>query len=369
VGTCGRSVHRRVGAGSVPTAMAQPGVMQEWEWKELLDSQRLVVTTAQLRAAGITRGVTARRLRRGAWTSPHRRVVVAQPGVPSYEQRVWAALLSIGGRVVASHETALWLADHRRRTPALVHVAVLDGRDVGARGGVRVHHVPDLDEARVLGTALPARVRVEHAVIDLGRACATPRDVVGLVTDVVGSGVTTADRLGAVLATRPRVRQRRVWEALLPDVAEGALSPLEVADLRNDRAHGLPVALRQAPVRRGGNRAWLDVEYTLPAPGRRVVKELDGRLAHPFEQRHRDAGRDNATVVRGGLPVRLGWLDVVGDPCGASAMASVVLLRAGWQGRPRAYGPGCGIGVAMRRICDDAGLPLLAEPLRPLPGR
>ena len=79
-----------------------------------------------------------------------------------------------------------------------------------------------------------------------------------------------------------------------------------------------------------------DVEYRWG-----LVRELDGREAHPDHARHRDRRRDNRVTVSGRATLRYGWREVVGDPCEVAAEVAEVLRRLGWPGEARRCGPTC----------------------------
>ena len=72
-----------------------------------------------------------------------------------------------------------------------------------------------------------------------------------------------------------------------------------------------------------------------------VVVELDGQGAHPADRAFRDRARDNAAVSEGLAPLRYGWREVAGDPCGVAREVAHVLEARGWSGPVRPCGPGC----------------------------
>lgn len=330
----------------------------ETSWDDLLREQCGVVTLDQCRASDISDKVVAAHVRAGRWRRLHPAVRLTSGGPSTYEQRVWGGVLAVSGEVALSHETALWWADQRRPEPLLVHVAILDGRGVAPPRGVRLHQLPDLGLERVVPGS-PARVRIEHTVVDLERLCPTALALVSLVTGVLRGGLTTPERLRAVVDARPRLRWRREMELLLAEVAGGVHSPLELEDLRNDRRHGLPVGHRQVARRRGGRREWQDVVYDAPGMHRQVVKELDGRVGHDLDvDRFRDMARDTASAVRGQLHARLGWHDLLGTPCATAAITASVLEQAGWRGALRSCGPRCTAAAyratLLREIAADA---------------
>lgn len=113
-------------------------------------------------------------------------------------------------------------------------------------------------------------------------------EAVGLVTQAVSSHKTTAERLLRALRRRDRHPHRKLLEAMLTDVAEGAESPIELMYLRDvEWSHGLPQGRRQKS--RLGLRYCSDVGYD----AYQLLVELDGRDAHQGTGRFRDMRRDN----------------------------------------------------------------------------
>jgi hypothetical protein len=75
-----------------------------------------------------------------------------------------------------------------------------------------------------------------------------------------------------------------------------------------------------------------------------VAVELDGRLAHPDEERWRDSRRDNTGGALGIQTCRYGWRDVVGHPCETAQLHAQILERHGWLGQPRPCSRDCPVG-------------------------
>jgi hypothetical protein len=127
--------------------------------------------------------------------------------------------------------------------------------------------------------------------------------VVDVVLRVVQRRLTTAERLGACLATRRSHPYRHLRVDVLADTASGVQTPLERRWVRAvERAHGLPVSAVNRPDD-DGRRRYRDVEY-LPWG---LVCEVDGREAHPDDERFRDRRRDNRVTVSGRRKLRYGW--------------------------------------------------------------
>jgi very-short-patch-repair endonuclease len=72
-----------------------------------------------------------------------------------------------------------------------------------------------------------------------------------------------------------------------------------------------------------------------------VVVELDGRLAHPDENKWQDKARDNAAAAAGRQSLRYGWEQVKWNACATAAEVARVLQLHGWDGRPRPCSPSC----------------------------
>jgi hypothetical protein len=72
--------------------------------------------------------------------------------------------------------------------------------------------------------------------------------------------------------------------------------------------------------------------------------ELDGKQAHPDEERWRDRHRDNQAGAQGILTVRYGWRDIYGHPCQTALVQARILRRRGWRGTPRPCSATCPVG-------------------------
>ena len=138
---------------------------------------------------------------------------------------------------------------------------------------------------------------------------------------------------------RRRLRWRRLVRDLVADVREGVHSTLERRYRSGvEVAHGLPRGRRNRAEGSLGRREYRDVRYWLW----KLVVELDGRAAHPFDLRERDDLRDNALLESEGVrTLRYGWRSVTEEPCRTAAQVARLLRLGGWTGRLRACGPTC----------------------------
>ena len=174
-------------------------------------------------------------------------------------------------------------------------------------------------------------------MLDVAAQQARPGGVVDVVLRAVQRRRTTPARLRACLGTRRSHRWRGLLADLLDDADQGVSTPLErrwVHDV--ERPHGLPPGAVNRPDL-DQRRRYRDVEYELWG----LVCELDGREAHPDDQRFRDRERDNLVTASGRRTLRYGWREIVDDPCGVAAEVARVLRSQGWSGTPRRCCPTC----------------------------
>ena len=122
---------------------------------------------------------------------------------------------------------------------------------------------------------------------------------------------------------------------------DGIHSVLEYRYLRDvERAHGLPRSRHQVRVVIDGRSAYRDAYYE----EYRLAVELDGRLAHPDEERRRDRQRDNKAGAQGIQTTRYDWQDVYGHACETAVLQAQILRRRGWSGTPRPCSADCPVG-------------------------
>lgn len=311
-----------------------------------LRTQAQLLTRQQALAAGLSTAQLRAHLTSGRW----RRVYPGQHGVyvvrwgdaPLTDlQRIWSAVLAVGGTVAVSHESAIWLARRRGPAPVPVHVAVPDGRSVAAITGVRVHTLPDLGEAVVDARRSPPRVRTAVAAIDAAHLSGDVREALGIVYAAASDRNVTVADLREALGNRKRHRHRAAIEGAITDALDGLMSGLE-REYRNVMCrHGLPRGVSQKKVAGPSSARHLDVLVSegLDSP---LVTELDGRLGHELvHEVWRDMDRDNLDEETGRGHLRYGPAQVFGEGCRVAGQVGRSLLRRGWRGTPASCGPTC----------------------------
>jgi hypothetical protein len=256
----------------------------------------------------------------------------------SYQQRIHSALLYCGDDAVASHHTALWLADPIGEPPRQVHLLIPARRTVQMTlREVIVHRSRRLPTSDIHPARSPARVVIERAVLDSARIARTDDEAVAVIARTVQRGLTTPGRLHAAITLTRSFPRRALLLDALGLAGAGAHSAAEVRYHRGARAHGLPAGRAQAQIVLGG-AVYLDVRYD-KHPGRPVVLELDGRLAHfDPETWRRDMLRDSIQVAAGDVVLRLPALVMFTNLSLPIGLVATVLRREGWTGQLRRCG-------------------------------
>jgi predicted transcriptional regulator of viral defense system len=260
---------------------------------ELARWQAGVISRQQLLAAGLTPQMITTRLERQRWQQLYRGVYAAFTGPPPRTAWLWAAVLRAGPGAVLSHLTAAELHGLLDTPAELIFVTVPSTRRISAPGLVV------RTSERIAGATQPGRqpprTSVEETVLDLAQLAWTFDDACGWLTQACGRRLTTAAKL--------------------------------------ERAHGLPRSRHQVRVVIEGKAVYRDAYYEKF----KLATELDGKLAHPDQERW----RDNQAGAHGILTTRYGWRDVYGHPCETALLQARILRKRGWTGKPRPCSPAC----------------------------
>src|SRR6266567_6418932 len=267
----------------------------------LAQNQSGVVSRPQALRAGLSPGMIKFRARSGRWRQIYPGVYATFTGELTRRTRLWAAVLSAGPGAALSYETAAELQQLTEKPSETIQVTVPYDRRVVAAEGISLHRSARAVEA-TQARSYPPRTTVEETVLDLTQAARTFDDMCGWVTRAIARELTDEERLRAAMTLRSRLRWRADLHELIAAAAGGDHSVLEFRYHRDvERAHGLPEPERQVPFTGpGGRRGRRDRVYTEYG----VVVELDGRLAHPDENKWKDKARDNAAAAGGQQSLR-----------------------------------------------------------------
>ncbi len=308
---------------------------------EIANRQSGAISRPQLLAAGVGNQLIFERLKRRRWQQLFRGVYAVFSGLPSRETWLWAAVLRAGEGAVLSHQTAAELHGLLDSPTDAIYVTVPSTRRISNRGLI-VRTSGRVEQARQPNRALP-RTSVEETVLDLVQVSPGFDDAGGWITKACAKRLTTEERLRAALAMRKKMRWRAELNDVLAAAGSGVHSVLEYRYLRDvERAHGLPRSRHQVRVVIDGKAVYRDAYYD----EFRLAVELDGRLAHPDEERWRDSHRDVQAGVQGVQTCRYGWRDVYAHPCQTALLQAQILRRRGWRGTPKPCSPGCPVARA-----------------------
>jgi very-short-patch-repair endonuclease len=307
--------------------------------RELVELQSGIISRQQAILGGMDPYVIDRLLRSRRWQCLQRGSYAVFTGEPPREAVLWAALHRAGTGAVLSHQTAAELFKLTDQPSSLIHLTIPASRRVDGIPGAIIHRSARVREASH-PALLPPRTRIEETVLDLVQHAPTFDVAFNWTCGACQRRLTTADKLGSAMSTRSRVRWRAELSVALADVRDGVHSLLEYRYVHNvEQSHGLPRAVRQVRIIRGIRTGYLDNLYKQY----RVCVELDGRAAHPDDQRWQDIHRDNAGAAAGVATLRYNWADVSQRACGAAWQVGATLQQRGWRGPLRPCGPHCAI--------------------------
>jgi predicted transcriptional regulator of viral defense system len=311
------------------------------EISALAQRQAGAISRQQLLDAGLNPQLIIRRIERGRWQQLYRGVYATFSGLPPRETWLWAAILSAGEGAVLSHQTAAELHGLLDPPADAIYVTVPSTRRVATRGLI-IRTSGRVKQARQPNRA-PPRTSVEETVLDLVQLAPGFDDVCGWITKACAKRLTTEEKLRTALAMRKKMRWRAELDDVLAAAGSGIHSVLEYRYLRDvERAHGLPRSRHQVRAVIDGKVVYRDAYYE----EYQVAVELDGRLAHPDEERWRDSHRDTQAGVQGVQTCRYGWRDVYARACQTALLQAQILRRRGWRGIPKPCSASCPVGRA-----------------------
>ncbi len=239
---------------------------------EIAARQHGVISTGQLRSAGLTRAAISRRVGGGRLHRLYRGVYAVGHTGLSARGRWKAAPLALGPRAVLSHRSAAELWELLPESGGLPEVTVRGAADPGRRRGVRVHRS-----------------------VTLGRSAVAARDGI----PVTRPARTLADLERTVPAHTLRRARRQAEYLGLPlddEAGDGTRSDLERDFLALCRRSEIPEPEVNVPV------GPFTVDFLWRA--RALVVEVDGYRAHRGRQAFTDDRVREAWLARRGLYVQ-----------------------------------------------------------------
>ena len=301
--------------------------------RRVIAEQAGVVSRQQLLRASISRTTITSRVKRGIWQRLHPGVYGTFTGTVPWEARLWAALLYAGPGALLSHETAAEVLGLTESRSPVVQLTVPARRRVRPREGLAIHR-STVDYPRWRPQrGVPPHTFYAETIIDLVAGAEDLDAVVAWVSRGIARNMVSSAQLKSAAQARQRFRWGEQLGEVIDRVASGSHFPLEFRFDRDvERAHGLPLATRQAKFTKpDGTRGFRDRYYEKYG----LIVELDGKEFHPEEQRWRDRARDNEAAVTAGATLRYGWADVSGTPCETASQVYHALRKRGYRGTMR----------------------------------
>ncbi len=282
---------------------------------ELAARQHSLIGREQALALGMTPGQINARVRRGRLEVAARGVYRVPGSVPTWEQRLMAAVLATGAGAAASRCSAgaLWRLPGFRPGP----VEVTQGKGPSSRNPQRGLH-----DSRFLP---PHQVRIvdaipvtspERTILDLC-GCVHPLRAERALDNCLAMDATTVGKLGVMLAETGR--RGRTGTALLRRLLAVRTADYvpPASELEALLVAVLAAAALEAPARQewiGGTRAPVGrVDFVYG--DRRVVIEADSRRYHSaWLDVQADHRRDLLLTAAGWRVIRVNWHQLVDDP-------------------------------------------------------
>jgi predicted transcriptional regulator of viral defense system len=279
--------------------------------------QEGLVTTAQLRAAGLRDDVISRWVDAGRLHPVQRTVFAFGHRAVGPRARLRAVVLACGPGTVISHRSAAWLLGLREKNPVVVDV-ICPGQAGRKVDGVRVHKAPYPAPSEVRTAYGIPCTTVARAIVDLAGTHGIDklREAVEMAAT---RGVLDIAAVEAVLDNGPRRRGAPALRIVLDEwrpVAETARystirSLFEAKLLPLVAAAGLPIPEMNAPVRTAERVLEVDLFW----PEQRFVVEADSRRHHAIEVAfERDHKRTRELIAAGYGVLRVSWREAEREP-------------------------------------------------------
>jgi len=269
--------------------------------------QRMLVTLADVAAAGGTKQHAHRRVASGRWRRMSPGVYLINGATLDWETRLLAAVLAAGTGALASHFAAARLWDLPGFGTAPVEVTVQRHRRPDHLG-VRVHESSDLDraEARIrkgIPVTGPAR-----SLLDVARFVG-PRRLARSVEAARRQGLVDWHDIIAIVASHARQGRHGIQKLRAVVLAEAHRveitdTDMELLVLGLLREGGLPEPVLHHRVFDGTRFV---AEVDLAYPDLRIAIECDGSIHLREDVRERDLARQNDLVLLGWTVLRFSY--------------------------------------------------------------
>ncbi len=292
-------------------------------------NQHGVISRAQARAAGFTRGAIAHRVDAGRWNEITPRLYRLAGAPVTDRSRVMATVLSAGADGVATSSTALALGGVRdfALLPAFAVVARRP-HALALEGVAETFRLPE--SHRTIVDGIPSAT-IARALFDLGATVGPRRLARGVDAALAKRRVSISELVALLddLAERGRTGSARL-RVVVQERLDGDETPTTVLESRfleliDD--HGLPRPECQVGI--SGRRGWIgDVDFAWRT-GRLVVETDGGAFHDSITDRENDERRDQALEAEGWTVLRFSWIDLTKRPTSVLRIVKRALAIAG----------------------------------------
>jgi hypothetical protein len=294
-----------------------------------------VVTTAQLREAGVHRAQVRAQLSSERWQRTTRGVLLTHNGPPTSDQALYAALLACPPESAISGPTAALLDGYRLGDPHIppvtaIHITMPAGFRTPHGIGAQIHWSRHLGEDDVHPLKSPRRTRLPRSVLDWAawQPVSCEHAVRAIILGAVQQGLTTPEQLRAALAQRGHCRHRALIVESIGD-AEGGVGSLPEHEFGGVcRDYGLPKPSRQVIRLRPSGRAYLDVGFDDYG----YSSEIEGAQHFFVGHREQDLMRLNDLIISGERVLMFTSFAVRRRPQVVAEVLARALRSAGWTG-------------------------------------
>lgn len=284
-------------------------------WREVALAQGGLITSVQLRTAGVSRSRTAYRVAHERWQWAGPGIICTTTGELTASQRLWLGVLHAGDGSLIAGTHALELAGLEKwsRPDVTVLVPYASAVPKPLPGFRFVRSRRDLAAMRSVADGVP-RCRVEPAALLFAAGERSARTAQGLLAAVVQQRLTSPVLLYEWLGELRPLRRAGLFREVLGEIAGGAQSLAELDVKRMCRTYGLAPPMRQVKRRdREGRIRFTDCEWQLP-DGRILVLEVDGMFHMDIDSWEDDLARQRALSGGDRIIVRCTSRELRDDP-------------------------------------------------------
>ncbi len=273
----------------------------------------------------------SRRVASGRWRAAHRGVYVAHSGPVTDHQRLWIAVLGVGGTrpALLAGLSALLVLGLRRFTSRAVHVLLpARHRDRDPPPGVIVHRTRTLPPDDRRERAGPPCTRAPRSVVDAAQWARSDDEARTIIAATFQQRLVGGEEIQGVLARMPQVRRRALIMQTVEDARDGSETVTELDLVGLCRASGLPIPSRQMFRKDSSGRTrYLDACFD--EWGVRI--EVDGAHHMFVEEWWQDMDRHNDLATPGEMLLRFAGWKIRYRPDEVAARIRKALRDAGWE--------------------------------------